>query len=572
MTRFDELADRAGVAVRDRARELAGDPPSITMVARRRHRRRTVGLSISALVIAVGVVAAAVLSNAGPTGISIEDVAGPTEDASRDTRATEARPTDAPLLFAAGWSAWRLPRGLTAGTAEVVPASGGMGAFAFGRDLVVEGDEGWAVESDLLPDVPDVLAVGDVEGERWIIAITDSVITVYDNDRTPLLVDDVPVPLRSGALGAAWRGDAFVIVAPAEEPGDGNPSYLLDPVTGRLTEIGRVPLGANQMWNSAVVGVDGTVLLVGTWLDPSSNAPGRPTLGAAALPAGSDRWSLVPGGVLSPQSADAVALGDTVLVVDYEGRAAEVSAAGWTPPVETGLAASECGTELAYGNGMVLAVGCTQAATYDSRSGGWTRIAVPTSATGVSLFRPVATADGFLVANLEWDDTGSRLVAGAFLHLHPERTWPLVAGHAGHRLAAPPGWQVAEERLTPNLNSPVELVTAGTGPMPIGGGDCAQIPEAALEALGPDDALVSIQRDGEPSGSIPTMGGIEALLDRWTGTAFVDCLSNADDAVVYWTAARWGPEQLHVLVAHHRNAPDDVIDQALVVANSYTSD
>lgn len=118
-----------------------------------------------------------------------------------------------------------------------------------------------------------------------------------------------------------------------------------------------------------MVATDDAVLLVGVWLDPDSNAPSQLALRAAALPHGDTEWSVVPGGVLSPQSADAVSVSDYVLVVDYDGRAAQLSTIGWGEPVETGLADGECGPQLTLGNGPVLATKCLQVAAYELSTG-----------------------------------------------------------------------------------------------------------------------------------------------------------------------------------------------------------
>jgi hypothetical protein len=59
-------------------------------------------------------------------------------------------------------------------------------------------------------------------------------------------------------------------------------------------------------------------------------------------------------------------------------------------------------------------------------------------------------------------------------------------------LRYPPGWQVADGRLTPNLVEPVERMSVGTYELRPGGGRCPQAPVRALEDLGPTDALISL--------------------------------------------------------------------------------
>jgi hypothetical protein len=56
----------------------------------------------------------------------------------------------------------------------------------------------------------------------------------------------------------------------------------------------------------------------------------------------------------------------------------------------------------------------------------------------------------------------------------------------------PPAWAVAGESLTPALADPVEILSIGTGAFKPGGERCAHIPERTLEALGPEDAFVTL--------------------------------------------------------------------------------
>jgi hypothetical protein len=59
-------------------------------------------------------------------------------------------------------------------------------------------------------------------------------------------------------------------------------------------------------------------------------------------------------------------------------------------------------------------------------------------------------------------------------------------------LRYPPGWQVSEGRLMPLLTEPRELVSLGTSALRSGDERCPQAPEAAVEALGSTDALISL--------------------------------------------------------------------------------
>lgn len=53
-------------------------------------------------------------------------------------------------------------------------------------------------------------------------------------------------------------------------------------------------------------------------------------------------------------------------------------------------------------------------------------------------------------------------------------------------------------RLTPALADPIEILTLGTGDLPPGGHTCAQFPVAALEAMSPTDAFITVQERISP--------------------------------------------------------------------------
>jgi len=98
-----------------------------------------------------------------------------------------------------------------------------------------------------------------------------------------------------------------------------------------------------------------------------------------------------------------------------------------------------------------------------------------------------------------------------------------------HKLTAyyPESWNRASERLTPELDQPTELVSIGTGELIAGGRDCVQIPERAIEAFGPADALVTLQEVGETA-DFPdrpkTFGAEDGDVPESSA-----CLANADD-------------------------------------------
>ncbi len=68
----------------------------------------------------------------------------------------------------------------------------------------------------------------------------------------------------------------------------------------------------------------------------------------------------------------------------------------------------------------------------------------------------------------------------------------------------PPGWHLASRALVPKMLNPREVLSLGTGPLPVGGGgNCGAYPIKAIEAMGPKDAIISIQERRGALGDYP---------------------------------------------------------------------
>jgi hypothetical protein len=147
---------------------------------------------------------------------------------------------------------------------------------------------------------------------------------------------------------------------------------------------------------------------------------------------------------------------------------------------------------------------------------------------------------------------------------------PAPSAHTGHgdgvRYTIPAGWHGARTSLTPHLTNPREVLTVGTGALPVGG-RCAQFPSAALAALGPADALVTVQ---ERLGSVTTFPARTrrfALPAANTSEAAA-CAGPRTAFDSYWFEFRQGGRGFHVLVAFGRAAPAARRREALAVLDS----
>ena len=144
------------------------------------------------------------------------------------------------------------------------------------------------------------------------------------------------------------------------------------------------------------------------------------------------------------------------------------------------------------------------------------------------------------------------------------------SGHAasddGVRYALPTAWHAATTSLTPHLPNPREILTAGTGALPVGG-RCAQFPSAALAALGPTDALVTVQ---ERLGSVVRFPKRPRRfsLPRANTSEAAQCAGPGASFTSYWFEFRDNGRGFHVLVALGRAAPPARVREALAVLDS----
>jgi hypothetical protein len=75
--------------------------------------------------------------------------------------------------------------------------------------------------------------------------------------------------------------------------------------------------------------------------------------------------------------------------------------------------------------------------------------------------------------------------------------WTTYTDHRhGFRVTFPSSWRRAPRPLDPMLSNPKEILSLGSGPLPVGGGgDCHLFPAKAMAAMGPRDVLVSLKED-----------------------------------------------------------------------------
>lgn len=138
---------------------------------------------------------------------------------------------------------------------------------------------------------------------------------------------------------------------------------------------------------------------------------------------------------------------------------------------------------------------------------------------------------------------------------------------AGLEVTYPSGWARASERLTPNLGGglgPTEVLTLGTGGLPSGGDDCAQVPERAVEALGPGESLVTVQERLGPLGSFPPRPARFGTPDVELPET-LECFANADEVEHVRYDFSDGGRAFYAYVTVRRDATERVRAEALAI-------
>jgi hypothetical protein len=117
----------------------------------------------------------------------------------------------------------------------------------------------------------------------------------------------------------------------------------------------------------------------------------------------------------------------------------------------------------------------------------------------------------------------------------------------GLDLSLPEGWRLAPRTLTPHLLDPHEVLSATTFPAGAPIERCAMLPAAALQRMGPTDALVTVQERGKGSPGFaprPSRFGAAAFTP-----VFATCAGPAFAGSVARTDFSDGPRNLSAIVA-----------------------
>jgi hypothetical protein len=153
------------------------------------------------------------------------------------------------------------------------------------------------------------------------------------------------------------------------------------------------------------------------------------------------------------------------------------------------------------------------------------------------------------------------LTAPGWVSFHSERY--------RYTVTYPSTWHRATTSLTPHLSDPHEILTVGTGRLPPGGPRCAQVPVAALEAVGATGALVTVQERArtDADGGFPPRPK-QFQLRPTPSLEIPDCLAPHARPRLTWIAFRDRGRHFYALVALGRRAASRTRAEATRVLDS----
>jgi len=147
---------------------------------------------------------------------------------------------------------------------------------------------------------------------------------------------------------------------------------------------------------------------------------------------------------------------------------------------------------------------------------------------------------------------------------------------AAHRYTVPlpAGWRRADESLTPDLQDPVEIFSAGTFQLHYRRGRCNHMPDGALETMRPTDAFVSLQERSVTSpptteaGFPPRPTGFGEARPQ-PGSDIAVCGNAKPEPVVYWLPFRDAGRAFYAIVVLGSQAAPETRRQAFGILDGF---
>lgn len=184
-------------------------------------------------------------------------------------------------------------------------------------------------------------------------------------------IPEAPLPLERPAV-VVWTGQEMLVWG-GGRPGrpTNREGAALDPASNSWRLLPQAPIGLNlahAVWTGREMVVFGALLDVGNHAETST------AVGARYDPA-TNAWRELPPSDLSPQASAIGLVGDDVVAYDYLAKAQmfDLARGTWSERARVPLEFSECYPDAAVTGDVLFAFFCGQAATYDGRTGRWSR-------------------------------------------------------------------------------------------------------------------------------------------------------------------------------------------------------
>jgi hypothetical protein len=219
-------------------------------------------------------------------------------------------------------------------------------------------------------------------------------------------ISAAPISARTPA-GWAWTEEEFLIWGDASRTATSRDGAAYNPATNTWRRLPPSPLALNQ---ASVALIAGEMIVYGAHLEGGNRATTKHAQGMAYAPR-TNRWRILAPFPLSPQASTVSAIDGTVVAWDYALNAAryDPSSNRWTRLPNLPLRGGECyptSTSVAH---LVIGWYCGTGATFNARTGVWSRLRPPTLAP--SLDGPVPASSRALFLGARQDAQHSELWA-----------------------------------------------------------------------------------------------------------------------------------------------------------------
>jgi hypothetical protein len=145
----------------------------------------------------------------------------------------------------------------------------------------------------------------------------------------------------------------------------------------------------------------------------------------------------------------------------------------------------------------------------------------------------------------------------------------------GFRVSLPPGWDLADQSLSPTMTDPVEILLAASFPLEEPRGLCRMVAR-----IPPDEALVTLQERGRGALGDPTFpprpASFEPDPELPGSSTWPYCVNGDDEPPIpmldYWFGFKDAGRAFHVFVGVGKEAPPELTAEAFEILDTLRLD